>query len=57
MGSGFEKDIFSIKIADISKTNYCRLAKYIRKNLKKFGIEKGDKYFFLKRKIELIDLF
>ncbi len=41
MGAGFVSDISSIKIADISKTNGCRLAKYIRKNLKKYGIDKG----------------
>lgn len=46
MGAGFTTDINSIKTDDISKTKNCKLAKYIRKNLKKYGIFSGIKVVY-----------
>ncbi len=46
MGAGFTTDITSIKIDDISKTKNCKLAKYIRKNLKKYNIFSGIKVVY-----------
>lgn len=41
MGSGAKTDPEKVKIADISKTDYCPLAKAVRKRLHKFDIRKG----------------
>lgn len=41
MGSGGKTDPSKIKIADISKTEYCALAKAVRQALAKIGIKKG----------------
>lgn len=41
MGSGARLDPEKVRCADISKTEYCRLAKAVRQQLKKRGIEKG----------------
>lgn len=41
MGAGAKKDITQIKIADISKSYNCALAKAVRKRLSKLGIKKG----------------
>ncbi|MFV0391722.1 MAG: ThiF family adenylyltransferase [Paludibacteraceae bacterium] len=41
MGAGAKADPEKVKIADISKTDYCPLAKAVRKRLHKFGIRKG----------------
>lgn len=41
MGSGAKMDASKVKIADISKTNYCPLAKAVRQRLNKLGIKKG----------------
>ncbi len=41
MGAGGKMDPLQIQIVDISKTNHCRLAFYIRKRLHKMGIWSG----------------
>ena len=41
MGAGAKLDPTQIKIDDISKTNYCPLAKSVRKRLSKMGIKRG----------------
>jgi len=41
MGAGAKIDPTKVKIADISKTEYCALAKSVRQRLGKFGIKKG----------------
>ena len=41
MGAGFVLDPLTVKIGDISKTKGCRLARYVRKNLKKQDINSG----------------
>ena len=41
MGAGAKTDPTKVKIADISKTEYCALAKSVRQRLTKFGIKKG----------------
>lgn len=41
MGAGAKEDVSQIKIADISKSECCALAKVIRHRLKKMGIKKG----------------
>ncbi|MCK9452462.1 MAG: tRNA threonylcarbamoyladenosine dehydratase [Bacteroidales bacterium] len=41
MGAGGKLDPTQIAIADISKTQHCRLAFYIRKKLRKLGIDEG----------------
>ncbi|VBB47280.1 tRNA threonylcarbamoyladenosine dehydratase [uncultured Paludibacter sp.] len=41
MGSGAKMDTSKVKVADISKTNYCPLAKAVRQRLAKIGIKKG----------------
>ena len=43
MGAGGKLDPTQIKIADISKTNGCPLARVVRKKLREFHIEKGVK--------------
>lgn len=46
MGAGSKLDPLQIKIDDISKTNYCPLAKTVRKRLSKMGIKKGVKVVY-----------
>jgi tRNA A37 threonylcarbamoyladenosine dehydratase len=46
MGAGNKVDPTQVKVADISKSYNCRLAKYTRKYLYKFGIRKGVKVVF-----------
>ena len=41
MGAGSRLDISKIRVDDISKTEYCPLAKLIRKNLRALGITSG----------------
>lgn len=46
MGAGSKVDPTQLQVADISKSYNCRLAKYVRKYLYKFGIRKGVKVVF-----------
>lgn len=46
MGAGGKYEAAKVKVADISKTEYCPLAKNIRKRLKKEGISRGVKVVF-----------
>ncbi|MFY8187848.1 MAG: tRNA threonylcarbamoyladenosine dehydratase [Flavobacterium sp.] len=46
MGAGGKSDAAKVKVRDISKTEYCPLAKNIRKRLKAEGISKGFKAVF-----------
>uniref|UniRef100_UPI00404B98EC tRNA threonylcarbamoyladenosine dehydratase n=1 Tax=Flavobacterium sp. TaxID=239 RepID=UPI00404B98EC len=46
MGAGGKYDADKVKVRDISRTNYCPLAKNIRKRLKSEGISKGFKAVF-----------
>ncbi len=41
MGSGGKLDPSLVRIADISKSEYCRLAKMVRKRLHKLGVKRG----------------
>ena len=41
MGAGAKTDPLQVKIADISKTSFCALAKVVRKRLRGMGIVKG----------------
>lgn len=43
MGAGGKMDPTRLKVADISKTDICPLAQYVRKRLKYMGIYKGVK--------------
>lgn len=46
MGAGGKYEASKVKVADISKTDYCPLAKTIRKRLRKEGISKGVKVVY-----------
>lgn len=46
MGAGNKVDPTMVRVDDISKSYNCRLAKYTRKYLHKFGIRKGVKVVF-----------
>lgn len=46
MGAGGKLDITKIKIADISKTKQCTLARYIKKQLKARNINRGVKVVY-----------
>lgn len=46
MGAGNKVDPTQVQVADISKSYNCRLARYTRKYLNKFGIRKGVKVVF-----------
>lgn len=46
MGAGGKYEASKVKVADISKTEYCPLAKTVRKRLRKEGISKGVKVVF-----------
>lgn len=41
MGAGGKFDPVSIKVADISETNFCNLARILRKKLHKLGVREG----------------
>lgn len=41
MGAGGKYDPTSIRVDDISKTNFCNLARMLRKKLHKLGVNKG----------------
>ncbi|MBP6230556.1 MAG: tRNA threonylcarbamoyladenosine dehydratase [Paludibacteraceae bacterium] len=41
MGAGGRMDPTQIQYADISETDFCKLAKFVRKRLRKIGIERG----------------
>jgi tRNA A37 threonylcarbamoyladenosine dehydratase len=46
MGAGGKYDASKVKVTDISKTDYCPLAKVVRKRLKKSGIKSGVKVVY-----------
>ena len=46
MGAGGKCDPSMVKVADISKTFNCRLAKAVRKRLNRFGVKSGFKAVF-----------
>lgn len=46
MGAGGKYEAAKVRVADISKTEYCPLAKTMRKRLKKEGVVKGVKVVF-----------
>lgn len=46
MGTGNKLDATAFKIADIKDTNYCPLARVMRRELKKRNIEKGVKVLY-----------
>ena len=46
MGAGGKYEAGKVKVADISKTEYCPLAKTVRKRLRKEGVQKGVKVVF-----------
>ncbi len=46
MGAGGKYEAAKVKVADISKTEYCPLAKNIRKRLRKEGVSRGVKVVF-----------
>ncbi len=41
MGSGGKSDPTQVRISDIDKSNYCKLARMVRKRLHKLGVRKG----------------
>jgi tRNA A37 threonylcarbamoyladenosine dehydratase len=51
MGAGGKIDPTQIRVVDISKTYECRLAAYVRKNLKSRGIKTGFKAVFSTEKV------
>lgn len=46
MGAGGKYEASKVRVADISKTEYCPLAKTMRKRLKKEGVTKGVKVVY-----------
>ncbi|MEN9336831.1 MAG: hypothetical protein RLZZ500_1818 [Bacteroidota bacterium] len=46
MGAGGKYEASKVKVTDISKTDYCPLAKNVRKRLKKEGISRGVKVVY-----------
>ena len=50
MGAGGKLDPSQIKVADLSKTYECNLARYVRKRLQALGIKKGLKVVFSSEK-------
>lgn len=48
MGAGNKLDPAAFEVADISETSVCPLARVMRRELKKFGIEKGVKVVYSK---------
>lgn len=51
MGAGGKMDPSNVKVADISKSYNCKLARMLRKRLSKLGIKKGVKVVFSPEKI------
>jgi len=52
MGAGGKLDPSQIKVADISKTSVCNLARYVRKRLQAIGIKRGLKVVFSPEKAD-----
>ena len=52
MGAGGKMDPSQIKVSDISKTNVCNLARYVRKRLQSVGVKKGLKVVFSPEKAD-----
>ena len=52
MGAGGKIDPSCIKVADISKSYSCKLARLLRKRLSKFGIKKGVQVVFSSEKAD-----
>lgn len=52
MGAGGKLDPSQIKVADLSKTYECNLARYVRKRLQALGIKKGLKVVFSSEKLD-----
>jgi hypothetical protein len=52
MGAGGKVDPSQIMVTDISKTNVCNLARYVRKRLQSVGIKKGLKVVFSPEKAD-----
>lgn len=52
MGAGGKLDPTQVQIADISKSHNCRLARMLRKRLKKFGIKKGFQVVFSPEEVQ-----
>lgn len=52
MGAGGKTDPMKVQIADISKTNNCKLARVFRKRLAKLGINKGVTVVFSPEEID-----
>lgn len=46
MGAGGKRDVTKIKVTDLYKTENCKLARYVRKRLKKRGVKKGVKAIY-----------
>ncbi|MFN5705993.1 MAG: ThiF family adenylyltransferase [bacterium] len=46
MGAGGKFDPTKVEVIDISETYQCNLAKYVRKRLRKYGVNKGFKVVF-----------
>lgn len=52
LGAGGKVDPSQIEVTDISKTQECNLAKYVRKRLHSLGIYKGLKVVFSSEKVD-----
>ncbi|MCP1381843.1 tRNA threonylcarbamoyladenosine dehydratase [Runella salmonicolor] len=52
MGAGGKYDPTQLKVADLFDTYECMLAHYVRKRLKKYGIESGIKVVFSTEKVQ-----
>ena len=52
MGAGGKLDPSQIIVTDISKTNVCNLARYVRKRLQALGVKKGLKVVFSPEKAD-----
>lgn len=52
MGAGGKLDPAQIQVTDISKTEVCNLARYVRKRLQNLGIRKGLKVVFSPEKAD-----
>lgn len=54
MGAANKLDPTQVKVADISATQKCRLARTIRKELRKYGIERGVKVVYSTEEFRLL---
>ena len=52
MGAGGKVDPSQVKVADISKSYNCKLARMIRKRLNKLGVKKGFKVIFSPEEVD-----